>query len=280
MSLFHCNFAHMKTKHCKLERLSHKDMAEEPHVEGTGGMILCEAGSCTLHINFTKVTIHAMETVTLYPTDIIVSTEASDDFSARAFLYDEATLREASIHIEETVFSALRNDRICRDKEIVKDVIYPVFTILSHFFSMEECDVADEIAVAQLRSLFLGFNDYIIRNVATQRQHYESQRTEELFTKFMHDLEHNYKESRDVQYYADRLFITRKYLGIIVNRKTGRTPKQLIDEYVVMQLKLSLRNTNGSIRQIASAYHFSDDSLLIRYFRSHTGMTPIQYRRS
>ena len=96
----------------------------------------------------------------------------------------------------------------------------------------------------------------------------------------MHDLEHYYKESRDVQYYADRLYITRKYLGIIVNRKTGRTPKQLIDEYVIMQLKLSLRHTNDSIRQIASSYNFTDDSLLIRYFRSHTGMTPVQYRRT
>ncbi|MFW5539667.1 MAG: AraC family transcriptional regulator [Prevotella sp.] len=44
-------------------------------------------------------------------------------------------------------------------------------------------------------------------------------------------------------------------------------------------MKLCLRNTNDSIRQIAATFHFPDDSLMIRYFKAHTGLTPVQYRR-
>lgn len=280
MSLFTCNFATMKTKHCTIEHITSANLYHEPHISGRGGMIMCEKGYCTIQVNFGEITIHAMEIVTLYPTDIIVRTDGSDDFSAQAFWYDESVLREASLRLEDSVYSDLRNDRVCNDKDIVENVISPMFVILNHFYGLDECEVFDDIAVAQLKSFFLGYNDYINRHPVSQPMRNDSQRTNELFSKFMHDLEHYYKESRDVQYYADRLFITRKYLGIIVNRKTGRTPKQLIDEYVVMQLKLSLSQSNDSIRQIASAYNFADDSLFIRYFRSHTGMTPVQYRRN
>lgn len=284
MSHFTCTFASMKAKHCNIEHITKLSLSKEPHIEGRGGIIMCEKGQMSIKVNFTNISIKAQETMTLYPTDIIVGSECSDDFSALAFWYDEGVLREASMHIEDSVYSILRNDRVCREANIVQEVISPMFVILSHFYSVDDCEVFDEIAVAQLKSFFMGFYDFTSRHsntrVETQAIHNDSQRTNELFSKFMHDLEHYYKESRDVQYYADRLYITRKYLGIIVNRKTGRTPKQLIDEYVIMQLKLSLRHTNDSIRQIASSYNFTDDSLLIRYFRSHTGMTPVQYRRT
>lgn len=279
MSYFTCNFAHMNTSHCKLTKLTSEDLSQEVHVEGRGGIVLCESGWCKMQINFTEISMYASESITLYPTDIIVNTECSEDFSATAFWYDEGMLRGASIHIEESVYSALRKDRICKEKTIVDNVIRPMFTILKHFFSLDKCEVLDDIAISQLKSFFIGFYDFIRQHPSLQPMHTDSQRTNELFARFMHDLEHYYKESRDVQYYADRLFITRKYLGIIVNRKSGKTPKQLIDEYVMMQLKIALRNTNDSIKQIATAFHFTDDSLLIRYFRAHTGMTPVQYRR-
>lgn len=270
----------MKQTHCQLRKIGAPDLSHEPYLMGHGGIVLCESGTCTLQVNFTEVSISQSESITLYPTDIIVKASCSADFRALAFIYDESMLREASMHMEESVYSALRNDRTCKEREITDHVLRPMFTILNHFFNVEDCECIDSIASMQLRSFFLGFYDFVKRNGYSASPHNESQRTEELFAKFMHVLEHDFKSSRDVQYYADRLYITRKYLGIIVGRKTGKSPKQLINEYVVMQLKMTLRNTNDSIRQIASEYHFSDDSLMIRYFKAYTGMTPVRYRRN
>lgn len=105
-----------------------------------------------------------------------------------------------------------------------------------------------------------------------------TQRTEELFTRFMQLLEDEYHKGHEVNYYADRMNITRKYLGIIVKNKTGLTPKQIIDEYIILHLKLKMRTSQNSLKQIADEYHFSDQSALTRYFRTHVGISPQQYR--
>ena len=72
--------------------------------------------------------------------------------------------------------------------------------------------------------------------------------------------------------------ISRKYLGIIVSGKTGFPPKRIIDEYIVLRLKLAMRTSKRSLKQIAADFHFSDQSALTRYFRTHVGMSPQQYR--
>lgn len=255
------------------------DLSREPKVASCGCIMLCESGACTMKVDFAQVELRASEAITLFPTDIVQVVGGDADFKAIVFSYGEDILREASMRMEESVYSSLREDRVCRVPDIVEHVIRPMFTILGHFYGIGQCGVMGSIVVTQLKCFFLGFYDFMQRNPDRMPMPCESQRTNELFAHFMHELEHHCHESRDVRYYADRLFITRKYLGMVVRRKTGKTPKQLVDEYVVMRIKLALRDTNDSVRQIAMAFHFSDDSLLIRYFRSHTGMTPMQFRR-
>lgn len=233
----------------------------------------------TLRIEFNYLNLNANECITLFPTDIVQLISMSEDFKGRALNYNETLLREASMHMEQSVYSSLRKDRVCHEQDIITNVLKPMFTILTHYFNLPECSVSDDIAMLQLKIFFVGFNDFLQHHPELRPKETESQRTNEIFANFMDTLEHEYMASRDVQYYADRLFITRKYLGIIVRRKTEKTPKQLINEYVITQLKLRLRNSNDSIRQIATAFHFPDDSLMIRYFKAHTGMTPVQFRR-
>lgn len=107
-----------------------------------------------------------------------------------------------------------------------------------------------------------------------------SPRVRELFNLFMMYLETHFKDSRDVTYYASLLNITPKYLNIIAQRITGNTVKALINEYVVMQLKLSLCSGNTSMKMLAGEYNFSDLSFFCRYFKQHTGMTPMQFVKS
>ena len=90
-------------------------------------------------------------------------------------------------------------------------------------------------------------------------------------------LENDFRKSHEVNYYAERMCITRKYLGIIVKGKTGLSPKQIIDEYLMLRLKLTMRTSKASLKQIANEYNFPDQAALSRYFKTHTGITPQQF---
>ena len=270
----------MNNKKCQLKEVTASSFSNEPQILGYGELLLCDRGWARVRIEFSQWTIHAGETITFFPTDIVQIEDVSEEFHGIALVYSDDMLRMASLHIEESVYFSLRNDRLCRERQIIADVIRPMLTILQHFFSTDGCRVTDEIVALQLKSFFLGFSDLLRQHPELRHPDVDSQRTDELFARFMNILEHDFMESKDVQYYADRLCITRKYLAVIVKRKTGKTPKMMINEYVITRLKLRLRNTNDSIRQIATTFHFPDDSLMIRYFKSHTGMTPVQYRRN
>lgn len=120
----------------------------------------------------------------------------------------------------------------------------------------------------------------MVRNRHEAPEDNGSRRTNELFNMFMEDLEQNYMKSHTVAFYAGRLNITSKYLNNIVRQMTGYTTKDIIDQYVTMQIKLQLRTADKSVKQLAWDFNFSDESFFCRYFKLHTGYTPQQFRKT
>lgn len=99
-----------------------------------------------------------------------------------------------------------------------------------------------------------------------------------LVTDFFKLLVKHCKETRDVQFYADRLCITTSYLYKLCRNVLQASPKELIDKEAVSEIKTYLANTDLTVKAIAEELHFEDDSYLCRYFRRQTGMSPIDYR--
>ena len=154
-----------------------------------------------------------------------------------------------------------------------------MFALLNIYFDQPECICLDQLVLMQLKAFFIGFYDYIYRNPQERKEEDASPRVRELFNRFMMELENRYRESRDVAYYAALLHITPKYLNNITRRMAGHTAKTLINQYVILQLKLSLRSEGKSAKQLAWDYHFSDLSFFCRYFKQHTGLTPMQFMK-
>ena len=81
-------------------------------------------------------------------------------------------------------------------------------------------------------------------------------------------------------YYAGRLCISTKYLNSIVRKMAFHSTKSIIDQFVTLQLKQTLRTTAGSISEIATDFNFDDSAALCRYFRHNAGQTAQNYRRT
>lgn len=137
-----------------VERGDRLFFSNEPQILGYGELLLCDRGWARVRIEFSQWTIHAGETITFFPTDIVQIEDVSEEFHGIALVYSDDMLRMASLHIEESVYFSLRNDRLCRERQIVADVISPMLTILQHFFSTDGCRVTDEIVALQLKSFF------------------------------------------------------------------------------------------------------------------------------
>lgn len=269
-----------KTSKCSLGYKTRSNTDYDLHAIDHGAVMLCLAGTASLYINFDRFYVSKDYVIAFFPGEAVTWVEMSRDFQGIILRYDSDILREASMQVEHAVYNFMRTDRLFRKELLVEHVIKSMFKKLMWYFGQPDCRCIDAIVTMELKSYFLGLYDYLQHHPEDHHSSTLTPRVEELFGKFMMLLERDYKQSHDVQYYADQLFITRKYLNMISNKRTGLSPKRVIDDYIVLQLKLTLRGTKKSIKEIAADFHFDDESFLVRYFKQHADITPLKYRQN
>ena len=249
------------------------------HAIDHGAVYLCQEGTAEVGINFDRWRVEKDTAVIFFPGDVVQWHGVSGDFSARVIRYSAELLRSASVNMEHSIYSRLRGERMCKRRDVVEHVLKNMFKILDFYFSDDLIRDTDSIVDAQLHSFFMGFNDYIT-NLNNDSATLEASRTDTLFNQFMELVQTEYRQSHEAIWFADRLHISRKYLGVIVKKRTGVTPKRIIDECITLQLQLALRTTQKPMKQIAAEFHFADVSVMTRYFKTHTGINPLKYRNS
>lgn len=283
-----------------------EEWQEGPQVLTYGAILICRKGKARLNVNYKDWELYEGAVITLFPNDVVElkvdgdckspqtengdfkspetenedckSPQTANSFQAEILKYNPSLLREASLQLEQTVYSSLRKDRCRQDTPVVTNIINGMFSLLKVYFDQSECTCISQLVLCQLKAFFIGFHEYLQRNPQYRPDEVKSYRVRELFNRFMMLLERDYKISRDVNYYAAQINISSKYLTNIVSQVTGHTPKTIIDQYVILQLKMHLKRTTQSIKEMAWEFHFADVSFFCRYFKKHTGLTPQQIR--
>ena len=273
-----------------------EEWQEGPQVLTYGAILICRKGKARLNVNYKDWELYEGAVITLFPNDVVElkvdgdckspetengdckSPQTANNFQAEILKYNPSLLREASLQLEQTVYSSLRKDRCRQDTPVVTNIINGMFSLLKVYFDQSECTCISQLVLCQLKAFFIGFHEYLQRNPQYRPDEVKSYRVRELFNRFMMLLERDYKISRDVNYYAAQMNISSKYLTNIVNQVTGNTPKTIIGQYVILQPKLHLKRSTQSIKEMAWEFHFADVSFFCRYFKKHTGLTPQQIR--
>jgi AraC family transcriptional activator of pobA len=101
-----------------------------------------------------------------------------------------------------------------------------------------------------------------------------------LFQRFRNLLSKEFIRQRSVNYYADVLNVTPKYLSQTVKRVTGQTAGEWIDKAVMLEAKVLLQNNRMNVSEISNYLNFSDQSFFGKYFKNLEGISPLDYRKS
>ena len=104
-------------------------------------------------------------------------------------------------------------------------------------------------------------------------------RHEQIMKRFTALLEKFYQRERTVQFYADQLYVTPKYLSACTKHITGHTANWWINSYVLRDATNLLVHSNLSVKTIASRLNFEDQMLFGKYFRRQMGISPTAYKR-
>ncbi len=93
-------------------------------------------------------------------------------------------------------------------------------------------------------------------------------------------LEINFKTQKFVYFYAQLIGITPKRLSRATSEILSKSPKQMIDERVILEAKRLLVHTSMSIKEIADYIGFDEPTNFNKFFRNNTNKTPLQFRES
>lgn len=97
---------------------------------------------------------------------------------------------------------------------------------------------------------------------------------------FLQLLHENYTAQRNVAFYAEKMFMSPKYLSTIVKEITGHSAAEWIDHVVIIEAKNLLRYSGLNIQQVAYRLNFTSQSSFGKYFKHFTGLSPTEFQKS
>lgn len=120
----------------------------------------------------------------------------------------------------------------------------------------------------------------IVLKEEESRSKYSHTRQEEIFQRFIGEVEKHYRKERSVKFYADLLCISPKYLSTVIYKISQQLAGEWIDAYVILEAKTLLKSGRLTIQQISEQLNFSNQSFFGKFFRRCAGMSPKEYINS
>ena len=115
----------------------------------------------------------------------------------------------------------------------------------------------------------------IIHNFNNQGVTY---RNADIYNKFITLVAANCLKARNVQFYADKLNITPRYLSQITHRTVGNMPKKIIDSYIIKEIEQAMLSTSLTIQELAYKFGFASQVAFCKFFKAQKGISPTDYR--
>lgn len=120
----------------------------------------------------------------------------------------------------------------------------------------------------------------IVTKEEESQSKYSHTRQEEIFQRFIGEVEKHYRKERSVKFYADLLCISPKYLSTVIYKISQQLAGEWIDAYVILEAKTLLKSGKLTIQQISEQLNFSNQSFFGKFFKRCAGMSPKDYMNS
>lgn len=242
-------------------------------------LALCTRGEARYTVDTQEQTMRQNDVIIISERHVVDNYVATPDIAGVCIILSVKFFYEAISNVSDisALFLFSKNHPVVslspREVETFKSYFY----MLKDKISDRQNHYRRELARTLVLAMFYDMSNVIYR--VQQHNNKRQTRADAIFTRFIHMVEENFKRERRVGWYAEQMCITPKYLSETVKGVSKRTPNEWIDRYVAFELRLQLRNSSKSIKEIAVDMHFPNQSFLGKYFKEHVGMSPSEYRR-
>lgn len=239
--------------------------------------ILCEDGFMNMEIGYNNYTVQKNDFILLSYQRIFHVINVSENFRAKVLCLEENFFQV------DNSFNNVRIDQLLRAYPH-QSLPAPKMKLFTSVFDYLISVIRDESNIYRKQIVFSGLNvlffelcNFLIKkkDIFQQLTHHE-----EIFKKFIQNIEANFRKERSIIFYANKASLTPKYFSSIIFKLTGKHAKDWINEYTIMEAKAMLKSTRLTIQEISHKLNFATPSHFGLFFKHHTGISPLQYRNS
>ena len=235
---------------------------------------LCLRGSLAFKLNYAEFEVSSGGFFVILPHRLFSVVSSSSDLELKIFLVSADFILSLPVSPD---FQLLKKTDICPCLQLEDSAPEDIQVL---YRMMERYD-GEEMSVIQVRDALMCSVIFIVSSSFERMEQPEKQklsRSEMLTRRFFDLLLENYRTERTASFYADSLCVTSKYLSTVVKQTTGYPLLSWVYDIVILAAKRYLKTTSFTIQQVSEVLNFSTPSSFVRFFRQHTGYTPLEYR--
>ncbi len=211
----------------------------------------------------------------LLPDQILEFTESSEDLEGMVVLMSERFTDRLNIKVDFDLMQTFQSQRVIPLNEEALATMLQFCEMVKRLSQFPDHPFLMETAVNLTRAFFFGAGYFFHQRPETVAH----SRGEQLVDGFLKLVQMHCRQERQLDFYAQELCISSKYLAATVKTVTGKTAGDWIEDYVMLEAKAMLTNTDMTISQISGHLHFPDTSTFGKYFRRHTGLSPKEFKK-
>ena len=257
-----------------------------PFILDGAAFMICIKGSGKIRINFKEYELEENSIITIFPQFVTELLSKSDDLLMEFLLFSTDFLSEmpSSSNLSFDISKSIAKSPCIKATKEEAEKLLDLHSFIVKRYNQKDHPFREAMAKSLLFSLLIEVGAiYYERFVELDKglnTNQSSSRQEELVSTFFRLLVDHHKEEKNLQYYADKMCLTSKYLSTIIKERTGRTAFAWINEALITSARFMLKTTNFTILQVSEELNFPNASFFGRFFKKHTGMTPVQYKES
>lgn len=240
-------------------------------------IIFCRKGTAHIEIDLIPYEIVANTQLIILAGSIVHNIDNSDDLKISYIIFKHEVYEEATAQLEPSFTFFLKEYPCVQLGEKRINKMNYLVEAMEDFYNEKTNCFRVKIFKNNIQSFLLDVYDKT-RTLFKIDKSEEVGRREELFIKFIHLIHKYCPQQREVGFYAEKLYITSRYLSSITQNVADKSAKYIIDKHAIQRIKIMLKYSNVSIQDISYELNFPDQSFFSRYFKKHTGMSPLEYR--
>ena len=240
--------------------------------------VVCHAGKLQVEINTVVHTIKANDILMSLPNDMVSNTMSSSDFAGTILcLSPKAVTHLFGESNSPYGMLALSKNPIIKASDKSMEMLKMYSHALHAKMEMGQTPFRKQIIYSLIKASLCE----LMENAKADPPPSPSglRQSEILFRQFVDLLSGREVKPRTVTWYAEQMCITPKHLSTVCKRVSGKTALCWINQYMAMDIRHLLRDTDKPIKEIANLLKFPNTSFFGTYCKKRFGKTPLEYRK-